>query len=319
MTASFRWSNDDLAVGAAWNYSEAPFLEAAFDLVSDVPELAQSGMQDLIAFLSPAQQHAHGLLSEEPLSWGQWLQVSFAALPVAPAQPCQALAQPSPHAQIANTIWLTTPLRGGVKRTRGAGGGDDGDNSTDPTASSSTALPAKKRPAAALTFAVAAGRASTSPSVSAGTSAISPSKKRPSASLGFVAAARRACKSRPGALPTPVVSTRTKGWDHSYHLLQVWLERSKGAYPKRAGASTEERRLSQWVRNLRQAHQRPTRPQRLSPERIVRLEALPAWTWAAQQSLWEESFDSLKKWLQEHSGVYPIREGTTPEEKRLAN
>ena len=48
-------AQQDMAASAAWNYAEAPFLEAAFDLGSAVPDLAQSGMQDLIAFLSPAQ------------------------------------------------------------------------------------------------------------------------------------------------------------------------------------------------------------------------------------------------------------------------
>ena len=69
----------DLAKSVAWNYAEAPFAKAAFDLESAVPDLAQSGIQDLIAFFSPAQQHAHALLSEAPSSWGQWLQVGFAA------------------------------------------------------------------------------------------------------------------------------------------------------------------------------------------------------------------------------------------------
>ena len=39
--------------------SDAPFVEAAFDLTSSMPDLAQRGRCDLAAFLSPAQRHIH--------------------------------------------------------------------------------------------------------------------------------------------------------------------------------------------------------------------------------------------------------------------
>ena len=109
----------------AWNNAEAPFAEAAFDLLSTVRDLAQRGMQNLTAFLSPPQQHAHALLPQAPLFWGTWLQRSLAALYTDTAETCTALAEPTVPAQAGFTIWLTTPLRGGVKRNRRAGGGDD--------------------------------------------------------------------------------------------------------------------------------------------------------------------------------------------------
>ena len=158
----------DLTGGATWNNTRGPFVEAAFDRASNVPGLARSGVRDLAAFLSPAQQHAHALLPQAPLAWGYLLQVNLATLPAEPAPACF-------------TIWLTTPLRGGVakKREAGGGGGGGGDNGTDPTASSSAAPPPKKRPAAALSCAVAGRRAAAM--TSRPTSADSPSKKKPAA------------------------------------------------------------------------------------------------------------------------------------------
>ena len=64
----------DVALLTACDLSEptgnAPFATAAFDLAPCGPVLLHHGMQDWIAFLSPAQGHLHGVLSVVPLSWG---------------------------------------------------------------------------------------------------------------------------------------------------------------------------------------------------------------------------------------------------------
>ena len=137
---------------------QSPFAEAAFDLARPVPDIARRGLQNLTAFLSPAQQHVHALLTEAPIAWGQSLQAGVATPSVVPWQLQQASAQFNIPQEAGNTIWLTTTLRGGVKRNGDPGSGDDGDNGTDPTASSSTTPTLKKRSAATLTLAVAARR-----------------------------------------------------------------------------------------------------------------------------------------------------------------
>jgi hypothetical protein len=184
----------DLAADTVGNSATAPFAEAAFDLASPMPDVFHSGLQNLTAFPSPAQQHVHALLSEAPLAWGQWPEAGPVASSVFPLQPHQSSSQFSAPAHVGITLWLTTPLRGGVAKKRGPGGGDDGndgDNGTHPTASSSSAPPAKKRPAAALGMAVAGRRAPSSLSWSRPSTAGATSKKRPAAALGF-------CRSRWG-------------------------------------------------------------------------------------------------------------------------
>jgi hypothetical protein len=175
----------DLADGPADNSAIAPFAEAAFDLGASMPDVFQSGLQNLTAFLSPAQQHVHPLMPEVPLAWGRWLEAGPAAASVAPLQSRQSQSQFGAPLQAGITLWLTTPLRGGVARKGGSGGDDDGDNGTDPTASSSSTPPAKKRPAAALGVAVAARRAPSLPAAPRTTSAGAPSKKRPAAVARF--------------------------------------------------------------------------------------------------------------------------------------
>ena len=149
--------------------------------------------QDWAAFLSSAQQHAHSLVAQAPLAWGHFLPAGSSPNRMAPLEVHHAvqLSQSAIPAQAPFTIWLTTPLHGGVAKKRRAGGGDDGDNGTDPTASSSAFPPAKKRPAAALSLAVAGRRATTSPSASAQSATNVTSKKRPAAALGFPSAPRR--------------------------------------------------------------------------------------------------------------------------------
>ena len=145
-------AHHDLAVSIASGSSQAPFAEAAFDLASSAPHLVQSGMKDLAAFLSPAQQHAFEFIPAVPLAWGHWLHLCPTAQIVASSQPCQSIAQPSELPPAGFTIWLTTPLRGGMPKRGRAGGDDEGDNGTDPTASSSSAPPPNKKAQCSVEF-----------------------------------------------------------------------------------------------------------------------------------------------------------------------
>ena len=266
-------------------------------------------MQHLAAFLSPAQEDAHAFLAAAPVARGQWLPVDPVALPSPPVQPHPAIAQIAAPAQAGFTLWLTTPLRGGVAKTPRGRGGDDGDNGTDPTASSSSIPLAKKRPAAVWSLgAVPRAAAEDTP---VGRFA----KKRPTATVRHVVAAKNAATSR----SRPAVTVRTKVWDRSFCAMKLWLGRSHGVYPKRSGAFTKERRLARWLNELRRTYLCSRRPPSLGPNRILLLEALPGWTWgASHDATWAQSFEALRQWLQDHEGIYPKQHNANLDEKRLA-
>ena len=71
----------DVALLATYDLEEpsgnAPFARAAFDLASS----HHQGAQDWSAFLSPAQEHVHGVVSVQPLSWGALDTIGVAPCP----------------------------------------------------------------------------------------------------------------------------------------------------------------------------------------------------------------------------------------------
>ena len=119
------------------------YATAAFDLQSTDTAAVMQGLADWHAFLSPAQQHAHQLVTQMPLAWGT-LETSTSDMLGA------HLVSSHFDTHTANefplTLWLTGYLQGGVKRTAPITE-KDGDNDTDPTAasSSSTFRPDRRR------------------------------------------------------------------------------------------------------------------------------------------------------------------------------
>ena len=93
------------------------------------------------------------------------------------------------------------------------------------------------------------------------------------------------------ALKTRVVEMTTPSWEFFFGLLQAYEEKMghllvpgkhmEGGYP-----------LGTWVN-----HQR-SRKYLLTQERIVRLDALPKWTWDPRTDVWEKSLEMVKKYIE---------------------
>ena len=124
------------------HYSTNAFAAAAFDLAASEPIQLARGLLDWASFLSPAQQHAHSMWSQCPLSW---------------AVVCGAadnyLGQGAVFGNVSQSppiIWLASRLLGGGKRpAKGpCAAGSGGDNDTEP-ASSAVGASSSRAPAQA--------------------------------------------------------------------------------------------------------------------------------------------------------------------------
>ena len=108
------------------------YLSAALNLATDDPYELQQALADWQSFSSPAQQHLHALTPEWPITWGSVQDLYHASLVGNHIQ--QLLGTTAPV-----TLWLTTCLRGGVRRSQQGHtlAADSDENNTDPDASAS--------------------------------------------------------------------------------------------------------------------------------------------------------------------------------------
>ena len=189
------------------HYSTNAFAAAAFDLAASEPVQLARGLLDWASFLSPAQQHAHSMWSQCPLSW---------------AVVCGAadnyLGQGAVFGNVSQsppTIWLAARLPGSGKRAsrtlRGSGRG--GDNGTDPGSASGGAS-ASNRPVREL---------------------VGPNASSTSGVLRRPASVLPAVRLRPSAASVRRVVTRSRSamWQRTYQRLCNWVRCHGGAYPRR--------------------------------------------------------------------------------------
>lgn len=91
-------------------------------------------------------------------------------------------------------------------------------------------------------------------------------------------------------------------WQESYGKLLKWLDEHEGRYPSHGAAKgSEERSPGRWVRSQRRARKIGT----MTDERAALLEMIPGWTWDAFGSAWQEAYERLLAWLEEHGSRYP--------------
>jgi hypothetical protein len=102
------------------------------------------------------------------------------------------------------------------------------------------------------------------------------------------------------SMPNWVWNPFEEDWEVQFSLLVDFLER-EGHIRVPSGLYNDGENLDRWIKNQRANYKRD----RLTPEQIKRLESLPDWRWSLRQDSWEQSFDSLKKYVQKngHSRV----------------
>jgi len=89
-------------------------------------------------------------------------------------------------------------------------------------------------------------------------------------------------------------------WEEGFSALQQFTASKGHARPSR-GHKEKGYKLGVWVENQRRRHNI------ITPGRIVRLEALPGWTWDVLQFQWEEGFASLQQFTASKGHARPSR------------
>jgi len=102
-------------------------------------------------------------------------------------------------------------------------------------------------------------------------------------------------KARLEALPGWTWNVLKDQWEDGFKHLLEHVQQKGTARVKRPYVSLDGYDLAQWVTSQR------SRPERLTDANVARLEALPGWAWDGNEAQWEEGFDYLIKFVEEHS------------------
>ena len=108
------------------------------------------------------------------------------------------------------------------------------------------------------------------------------------------------------SIPGWVWSALNAAWDTRVAELEAFVV-DHGRFPKNGRASEEQ--LAQWVNQQRRA----MRNEKLSVERIARLESIPGWVWSALNAAWDARFAELEAFVADH-GRFP-KNGRASEEQ----
>ena len=91
------------------------------------------------------------------------------------------------------------------------------------------------------------------------------------------------------------------GWEEGFYSLQVFTASEGHARPPYAHKENEYN-LGGWVSNQRRSQDK------LTPERIARLEALPGWAWDTRVFAWEEGFSYLQRFTASKGHARPTHD-----------
>jgi hypothetical protein len=97
------------------------------------------------------------------------------------------------------------------------------------------------------------------------------------------------------SIPDWVWNPFEEDWERRFSLLLDFLQ-TEGHINVPNDHQIDEENLDRWIINQRANFNRD----RLTPEQIRQLESLPGWKWKLRQQSWEQYFDSLKQYVEEH-------------------
>ncbi len=100
------------------------------------------------------------------------------------------------------------------------------------------------------------------------------------------------------AFDVRLVEQTTLAWDFWFGLLNKYVAEN-GTSRVPFTATVRGYKLGQWINAQRNAYVAGV----LSPERTNRLESLPGWTWNARLERWEDGYDALCRYVDEHGNA----------------
>jgi superfamily II DNA or RNA helicase len=102
------------------------------------------------------------------------------------------------------------------------------------------------------------------------------------------------------AVPGWTWDPHTEAWEQAFTALTRYTEINGTARPPQ-NYEADNFRLGSWVGTQRQNY----RKQKLETERVIRLEALPGWTWDPHTEAWEQAFTALTRYTEINGTARP--------------
>ena len=115
------------------------------------------------------------------------------------------------------------------------------------------------------------------------------------------------------SLRTVLVEKVTDSWYFWFGLLEIFIKFKGHALVPALYRTEDGLKLGQWVNIQR------TNKEKLSPERISRLESLEGWTWDVLELQWEEGFSHLQAFVAQEGHARPERGYESPDGYSLGN
>ena len=100
------------------------------------------------------------------------------------------------------------------------------------------------------------------------------------------------------AFDVRLVEQTTASWEFWFGLLEKYVA-DNGTSRVPFAHATDGHKLGQWINAQRNAYA----AEALSADRQLRLESLPGWTWNARLELWEDGYDALCRYVDEHGNA----------------